>query len=78
MLTISTNVIEYYKSKLPTTSNIIISFEKKYVNPYFFMEKLSEQLSKDDVVITDDGAHLTWTIQALKVLKKQRKSLKNV
>ena len=46
--------------------------QKKYVNPYFFMEKLSEKLSKDDVVITDDGAHLTWTIQALKVLKKQR------
>ena len=46
--------------------------QKKYVNPYFFMEKLSEKLSKDDVVITDDGAHLTWTLQALKVLKKQR------
>ena len=46
--------------------------QKKYVNPYFFMEKLSEQLSKDDIVIADDGAHLTWTIQALKILKKQR------
>ena len=46
--------------------------QKKYVNPYFFMEKLSNFLNKDEVVITDDGAHLTWTIQALKVLKKQR------
>jgi len=36
------------------------------------MEKLSKHLGKDDVVITDDGAHLTWTIQALKVLKNQR------
>ena len=36
------------------------------------MERLSKHLGKDDVVITDDGAHLTWTIQALKVLKKQR------
>ena len=46
--------------------------QKRYVNPYFFMEKLSNFLNKDEVVITDDGAHLTWTIQALKVLKKQR------
>ena len=45
---------------------------KKYVNPYFFMEKLSKYLKSDDIVIADDGAHLTWTIQALKVLKKQR------
>ena len=46
--------------------------QKKFVNPYFFMEKLSKHLSKDDVVVADDGAHLTWTIQSLKVLKKQR------
>jgi acetolactate synthase-1/2/3 large subunit len=44
--------------------------QKKYVNPYFFMEKLSKYLSKDDIVVADDGAHLTWTIQALKVLKQ--------
>ena len=46
--------------------------QKKYVNPYFFMEKLSKYLSKDDIVVADDGAHLTWTIQSLKVLKQQR------
>jgi acetolactate synthase-1/2/3 large subunit len=46
--------------------------QKKNVNPYLFMEKLSNFLKDDDVVIPDDGAHLTWTIQALKVLKKQR------
>jgi len=46
--------------------------QKKYVNPYFFMERLSKHLKSDDIVIADDGAHLTWTIQALKVLKKQR------
>ena len=46
--------------------------QKKFVNPYFFMEKLSKHLSKDDVVVADDGAHLTWTIQSLKVLKNQR------
>ena len=46
--------------------------QKKFVNPYYFMEKLSKHLSKDEVVVADDGAHLTWTIQSLKVLKKQR------
>ena len=36
------------------------------------MERLSKHLSKDDVVVADDGAHLTWAIQSLKVLKNQR------
>lgn len=60
-----------WKKKYPMILNIH-KRQKKYVNPYFFMERLSKHLGKDDVVITDDGAHLTWTIQALKVLKKQR------
>ena len=46
--------------------------QKKYVNPYFFMERLSKYLDKDDIVVADDGAHLTWAIQSLKVLKQQR------
>ena len=46
--------------------------QKKYVNPYVFMEVLSQSLKKDDVIIADDGAHLTWAIQGLKVVKKQR------
>ena len=46
--------------------------QKKFVNPYFFMEKLSKYLGKDDVIVADDGAHLTWAIQSLKVLKQQR------
>ena len=60
-----------WKKKYPMILDIHKN-QKKYVNPYFFMKKLSKHLGKDDVVITDDGAHLTWTIQALKVLKKQR------
>ena len=27
--------------------------QKKFVNPYFFMEKLSKHLSKDDVVVRE-------------------------
>ena len=46
--------------------------QKKHVNPYVFMEKLSKLLKEDDVVIADDGAHLTWAIQGMKIVKKQR------
>jgi acetolactate synthase-1/2/3 large subunit len=46
--------------------------QKRYVNPYVFMEKLSKFLKNDDVIIADDGAHLTWAIQGLKITKKQR------
>ncbi len=46
--------------------------QKKYVNPYFFMEKLSKHFDEDEVIVADDGAHLTWAIQTLKVTKKQR------
>ena len=30
------------------------------------MEKLSKYLGKDEVIVADDGAHLTWAIQSLK------------
>ena len=60
-----------WKKKYPIVLDINRK-QKKYVNPYFFMERLSNYLKSDDIVIADDGAHLTWTIQALKVLKKQR------
>ena len=60
-----------WKEKYPMIQDVHRN-QKKYVNPYFFMEKLSNHLGEDEVVITDDGAHLTWTIQGLKVLKKQR------
>lgn len=46
--------------------------QKKYVNPYVFMEQLSKLLKNDDVIIADTAAHLTWAIQALKIVKKQR------
>ena len=46
--------------------------QKNYVNPYVFMEILSNHFNKDEIIIADDGAHLTWAIQALKITKKQR------
>ena len=46
--------------------------EKKYVNPYVFIDSLSKKLSKKEIIIADDGGHLTWTLQAFKVKYGQK------
>ncbi|MDD5129556.1 MAG: thiamine pyrophosphate-binding protein [Candidatus Omnitrophica bacterium] len=46
--------------------------EKKYVNPYYFFEALSEKLGHDDIVITDQGATFYCSTPAFKLKKGQR------
>ena len=46
--------------------------EKKHVNPYILMDKISKILSNRDIIIADDGGHLTWTIQSFKVKYGQK------
>ena len=46
--------------------------QKKFVNPYVFIEELSKILNNKAVVIADDGGHLTWAIQAFKVKRGQK------
>jgi len=46
--------------------------EKKNVNPYVFTNYLSEILNKKDIIIADDGGHLTWTIQSFKIKEGQK------
>ena len=46
--------------------------ERKFVNPYVFIDHLSKLLSKKDIIIADDGGHLTWTLQGFKVKYGQR------
>ena len=46
--------------------------EKKNVNPYVFMDKLSKLLDSKDVIIGDTGAHLTWLVQAIKIKLGQK------
>ena len=36
------------------------------------MEQLSKQLKSDDIIVADDGGHLTWAVQGLKIKKNQR------
>jgi acetolactate synthase-1/2/3 large subunit len=47
-------------------------YEQKTVNPYVFMNELSKLTKDGDVVITDAGATLTWTMQAYKMRRKQK------
>jgi acetolactate synthase-1/2/3 large subunit len=46
--------------------------QKKFVNPYVFINELSKILNNKAVVIADDGGHLTWAIQAFKVKRGQK------
>ena len=46
--------------------------DKKFVNPYVFIKFLSKNLKKDDIIIADDGGHLTWTLQAFDVKYGQK------
>jgi len=46
--------------------------QKKFVNPYVFINELSSLLDKNSTIIADDGGHLTWAIQAFKVKKNQK------
>jgi acetolactate synthase-1/2/3 large subunit len=65
------NICQQWKLKYPNVQSSYYN-QKKYVNPYCFIDTLSKKLSKKDIIVTDDGGHLTWTIQAFKVKKGQR------
>jgi acetolactate synthase-1/2/3 large subunit len=64
-------VCQQWKTRYPNVQNSYYN-QKVYVNPYCFIDRLSNKLNKQDIVLTDDGGHLTWTIQAFKVKKGQR------
>ena len=44
--------------------------EKKYVNPYVFIDSLSKKLSKKEIIIADDGGHLHDTSSFCKIWTK--------
>lgn len=46
--------------------------QKKFVNPYVFVNELSKLLNNKSVIIADDGGHLTWAIQAFKIKTGQK------
>lgn len=46
--------------------------QKRNVNPYFFINKLSESANNDSIIITDCGSNLIWTMQGFRVKGTQR------
>ncbi len=46
--------------------------QKKYINSYDFIDNLSNELNKDDIVVTDMGLSFVGTHQAFKVKKGQK------
>ncbi len=58
---------EKYPVVLPEYKN-----QKKYVNSFYFIERLSQELNKDSVVVTDMGTSFTCTMQTFKVKSGQR------
>ena len=68
-------LIGYYcknlKKKYPTVLDSF-SKDKNFINPYLFVEELASQLNKKDIIIPDDGGHLTWFMQSFKVKLGQR------
>ena len=59
------------KKKYPTASKLFKE-DKNFINPYLFVEELSKQLKRNDIIIPDDGGHLTWFMQAFKTKLGQR------
>jgi acetolactate synthase-1/2/3 large subunit len=64
------SICQQWKLKYPSVQSNYC--KQKYVNPYFFFDRLSNSLNKKDIIISDTGAHLVWTIQSFKVKKGQR------
>lgn len=54
---------EDYKNRFP---------DEYYVNPYNFIDILSDESKEGDIIITDAGSNLTWTMQGWKVKENQK------
>lgn len=65
------NRIRIWKSKYPICLPEYFK-QKNKVNPYVFMDSLSKESKEGDIIITDAGANLTWTMQGFKVKEGQK------
>lgn len=63
--------IRTWKTKYPICLPEYLE-QKDKVNPYAFMDALSKESKEGDIIITDAGATLTWTMQGFKVKERQR------
>lgn len=65
------NQIRKWKKLFPLCDEISKN-QKKWVNPYYFINKLSELSKSGQVTMTDCGSNLIWTMQAYKIKQDQR------
>ena len=63
--------IKRMEKKYPIISKEFFE-EKKSVNPYIFIDKLSKDLNDKDIIIGDTGAHITWLVQTIKIKLGQK------
>jgi len=61
--------INYLKKAFPIkpAENYI---DNKYVDPYFFFNRLSYYIKPNSIMLPDTSANLIWTYQAFKIIKK--------
>lgn len=62
--------IRVWKEKYPICPSKYYKQTEK-VNPYYFMEALSNEAKEGDIIIGDTGENLTWLMQAFRVKKNQ-------
>ncbi len=60
------NEIHNLKSKYEDVQ-VNKNLNRNYVNPYRFFQLLSKKIKKNDIIVGDTGAHLTWAVQGLKI-----------
>ena len=64
--------IYQWKEELPSDIPAIPNDEEGFVDAYDFVDKLSEVLSDEEIIMVDTGGNLTWTCNNLKVKSNQR------
>jgi acetolactate synthase-1/2/3 large subunit len=63
------NLCDYWKNKYPMVNE---DYTSEGINSYFFIEKLSDFLNDDEIIVTDMGTSLTCTHATIKLKKNQR------
>ena len=63
--------IKHWKEKYPVVLPEYKN-EKDFVNPYYFVELLSNELKEKEVIVTDSGLSLNCMMQAFKLKKGQK------
>lgn len=64
------NKVQGYRKKYPTVTDEVVN-QKKYVDSYYFFERLSHYMNPNDVLVTDQGATFYSITTAFKVKENQ-------